>query len=284
MSSRPKVLRAALAAASALSLSMLAACANYAAPAASSAPPAASGSASTSGAAVSLVTPGKLTMCTHLSYKPFEFKDDSGNVVGFDIDLVDLISKKLGVTTEVVDIEFEQITAGTVFTTKKCDLGAAATTITEARQKSTLYSDSYFAATQALLVKADSGITGLDGLRGKLLAVQTGTTGMIYADKNKDANGYTTKEFDDMPKGANAVLGGTVQGAINDNGVLYDFAKDNPTTKVVAEFATDEHYGFNVDTNNTALMTVINEVIASSKTDGTYNTVYKKWFGVDAPN
>lgn len=278
MSSSHKRLRAGLAGVAALSLSVLAACANYSQPATSSSGPAAS-----SGAAVALVTPGKLTMCTHLSYKPFEYKDDQGNVIGFDVDLVNLVAKKLGVTTEVVDIEFEQITAGTVFTTKKCDLGAAATTITEKRQQATLYSDSYFAATQALLVKADSGITGLDGLKDKLLAVQTGTTGMLYADKNASKYGYTTKEFDDMPKGANAVLGGTVAGAINDNGVLYDFAKDNPTTKVVAEFATDEHYGINVDKSNTALMAVINEVIASAKSDGSYNEIYKKWFGVDAP-
>ena len=282
MSSSHKHVRAALAGLAALSLSTLAACANYSQPAASA--PAPSGGTSSSGAAVTLVSPGKLSMCTHLSYKPFEFKDNSGNVVGFDVDLVDLIAKKLGVTTEIVDIEFEQITAGTVFTTKKCDLGAAATTITEKRQEATLYSDSYFAATQALLVKADSGITGLDGLKDKLLAVQTGTTGMLYADKNASTYGYTTKEFDDMPKGANAVLGGTVAGAINDNGVLYDFARENPTTKVVAEFDTNEHYGINVAKDNTALMTVINEVIATAKADGSYNDIYKKWFGVDAPN
>lgn len=86
-----------------------------------------------------------------------------------------------------------------------------------------------------------------------------------------------------MPKGANAVLGGTVAGAINDNGVLYDFARENPTTKVVAEFDTNEHYGINVAKDNTALMTVINEVIATAKADGSYNDIYKKWFGVDAP-
>lgn len=277
MSPTHKRIRVALAAMATLSVTALSACANYSQPSPSvtDAGPA---------AAPALVSPGKLTMCTHLSYKPFEFKDDAGNVVGFDVDLVDLIAKKLGVTTEIVDIEFEQITAGTVFTTKKCDLGAAATTINERRQQATLYSDGYFAATQALLVKADSGITGLEGLKGKLLAVQTGTTGMQYADKNADTYGYTTKEFDDMPKGANAVLGGTVAGAINDNGVLYDFAKENPTTKVVAEFATNEHYGINVAKDNTALMAVINEVIATAKSDGSYNDIYKKWFGVDAPN
>ena len=167
MSPTHKRIRVALAAMATLSVTALSACANYSQPSPSvtDAGPA---------AAPALVSPGKLTMCTHLSYKPFEFKDDAGNVVGFDVDLVDLIAKKLGVTTEIVDIEFEQITAGTVFTTKKCDLGAAATTINEKRQQATLYSDGYFAATQALLVKADSGITGLEGLKGKLLPSCTG--------------------------------------------------------------------------------------------------------------
>ena len=54
---------------------------------------------------ITLVKPGQLTVCTHLSYKPFEFKDGS-KVVGFDVDLMDLVAKKLGVEQEIVDIEF----------------------------------------------------------------------------------------------------------------------------------------------------------------------------------
>ena len=68
-----------------------------------------------------------------------------------------------------------------------------------------------------------------------------------------------------------------------DDGVLYDFAKQNPTTKVATEFATGEHYGFNMAKDNTALLTVVNEVLKTAKSDGTYNDIYKKWFGTDAP-
>jgi polar amino acid transport system substrate-binding protein len=196
---------------------------------------------------------------------------------------MDLVAKKLGVTQEIVDIEFEQITSGAVFAAKKCDAGAAAITITDERKQATGFSDPYFAATQALLVKSDSTVTDLAGLKGQTLAVQAGTTGHDYAKKNADANGYTVKVFDDMPSGANAVLAGTVAAAINDNGVLYDFAKQNPTTKVATEFATGEHYGFNMAKDNTALLTVVNEVLKTAKSDGTYNDIYKKWFGTDAP-
>lgn len=271
-----KAARTALAVVAALTAVSLASCANNSTPTTN---PAGTGT----GGSVSLINPGKLTVCTHLAYKPFQFKDNAGKIIGFDVDLMDVVAKKLNLTQDIVDIEFGQITSGAVFASKKCDAGAAAITITDARKQAAAFSDPYFKATQALLVKADSGITKLEDLKGKVLAVQTDTTGKDYAEKNAAQYGYTVKVFDDMPSGANAVLGGTVAGAINDNGVVFDFAKDNPTTKVVQEFQTGEFYGFNMGKDNTALLTAVNDALKTAKADGTYNTIYKKWFGVDAP-
>jgi polar amino acid transport system substrate-binding protein len=265
------------AAASALALA-LSGCANYAQPSAS-AP--ASGGGSAAGPA--LVNAGKLTVCTHLAYKPFQFKDDTGKIVGFDVDLMDVVAKKLGVTQDIVDIDFAQITSGAVFAAKKCDTGAAAITITEERNAAAPFSDPYFSATQALLVKGDSGIKDLPDLKGKVLAVQTDTTGQKYAEDHKAEFGYDIKVYDDMPTAANAVLAGNAAANINDNGVMYDFAKDNPTTTVAKEFATGEKYGFNVSKDNPALLAAMNDALKAAKADGTYNTIYKKWFGVDAP-
>ena len=67
--------------------------------------------------------------------------------------LADVIAKKLGVTQKIVDIDFGQITSGAVFAAKKCDMGAAAITITPERNAAAPFSVGYFAATQALLVK-----------------------------------------------------------------------------------------------------------------------------------
>ena len=272
-----KRLLALTAAASALALT-LTGCANY-----SSSTTAASSVAGSSAPAPTLVAAGKFTVCTNLSYKPFEYKDDSGKVVGFDVDLMDLVAKKLGVTQDIVDIEFQQITSGAAFAAKKCDAGAAAITIKPDRQQAAAFSDPYFSATQALLVPASSGITDLSALKGKLVGVQTDTTGADYANANSAKYGYTVKVFDDFPSSANAVLAGTLDAAINDNGVVYNFSKDNPKTIVSTEFKTNESYGFSMAKDNTALLTIVNGVLASAKSDGTYNTIYKKWFGVDAP-
>ena len=269
-----KAARTALAVVAALTAVSLASCANNSTPTTN---PAGTGT----GGSVSLINPGKLTVCTHLAYKPFQFKDDAGKIIGFDVDVMDAVAKKLGVTQDIVDIDFGQITSGAAFTAKKCDVGAAAITITDARKAASNFATPYFKATQALLVKADSGITSLADLKGKVVSVQTDTTGKDYADKNAPQYGFTSKVFDDMPTASNAVLAGSVAATINDNGVLYDFAKDNPTTKVVAEFQTGEEYGFNMSKDNAALLTAVNDALAASKADGTYNTIYKKWFKTD---
>ncbi|KGN39481.1 transporter substrate-binding domain-containing protein [Knoellia subterranea] len=239
----------------------------------------------TNASGITTLESGKLKVCTHLSYKPFQFKEGS-DVVGFDVDLMDLVAKKLGLEQEIVDIDFAQITSGAVFAAKKCDAAAAGTTITDERKKAILFSDPYFDATQALIVKKGSGITDLAGLKGKKLGVQTDTTGQSYAEENKGANGYEVVVFDDLSTEMAGVLAGRVDGAVNDNGVVYDYAKDNPTTEVVKEFDTGEQYGLMFklnDPNGQKLADTANEVIKAAQTDGTYNTIYKKWFGVDAP-
>jgi ABC-type amino acid transport substrate-binding protein len=131
---------------------------------------------------------------------------------------------------------------------------------------------------------APAAITDLSGLKGKTLAVQTDTTGQKYAEDHKAEFGYNIKVFDDLPGAVNAVLAGTADAAINDNGVLYDFAKQNPTTKVVKEFNTGEEYGFNVAKSNPGLLDAINAALIEAKGDGTYKAIYQKWFGTDGPS
>ncbi len=237
---------------------------------------------STSASGPALVAAGKLTVCTHLSYKPFQYRDSSNKIVGFDVDVMDLVAKKLGVTQEIVDIEFASITSGAVFASKKCDAGAAAITITDARKQAVDFSDPYFNATQALIVKADSGIKDLADLKGKKVGVQTDTTGQLYADKNKAQYGYETVVFEDMPSQLAAVLAGNVQAGVNDNGVVFDYAKENPTTTVVKEFDTGEVYG--IATPKGGPMTaVVNDALKAAKADGSYAAIYKKWFNAEPP-
>jgi polar amino acid transport system substrate-binding protein len=230
-----------------------------------------------------LVNAGTLTVCTHLSYKPFEFKDSSGNVVGFDMDLAQAAAKQLGVPkVTIVDIDFASQTSGAVFAAKKCDMSMGAVTINDKRKQAVDFSTPYFSATQALMAKKSSGITDLSSLKGKKIGVQTDTTGQEYAQKNKDANGYEIVVFDDLPTQITGVQSGRVDAIINDNGPLLDFAKSNPDFAVVKEFDTGEQYGFlfQKDNANAAkIKDAFNAALKKSIEDGSYKESYKKWFG-----
>lgn len=231
---------------------------------------------------IHLVDDGALTVCTHLPYKPFQFTNDDGEVVGFDVDILKLLADDLGVEEKVVSMDWNQITSGAVFAANKCDIAMGGATITDKRKEAVLFSDPYFNATQALLVKADSGIEGLDDLDGKRLGIQTDTTGAIYAEKRADEYGYTTVVFDDLALETTAVSAGKVAAAIGDNGPLYQYAEENDGTTVAAEFDTGEHYGFLAkkdDDNAKKLVERLNAQIAQAKDSGKYDEIYKKWFG-----
>ncbi|MFC5056803.1 transporter substrate-binding domain-containing protein [Saccharothrix xinjiangensis] len=230
------------------------------------------------GSTISLVKEGKLTTCTHLSYKPFQYTE-GGETVGFDVDLVNLVAKDLGVTQEIFDTPFDNITSGSAFSTNDCDLAAAGMTINEARQEAIDFSDPYFDASQALLVKKDSGIKDLTTLKGKRLGIQQDTTGEEYGRANAEANGYEVVEYEDLPLLTTAVRTGAVDAAINDNGVLYDYAKEFPDTEVTTEFDTGEQYGIGMKKGNTALQAKVNDVLKKAKESGEYDRIYEKWFG-----
>ena len=234
-------------------------------------------------AGITLVKSGQLTSCTHLSYKPFEFKEGT-KVVGFDVDLIDLLAKDLGVKQEVVSLEWAQITAGAAFKAKKCDVGMGAMTITPERQAAIGISDPYMDASQVLLVKKDATYKTLADLKGKKVGVQADTTGKDFAEKTEKELGYQVITFPDLTSMANNVKSGRVEAGVNDNGALYDYVKDNPDTAVAAEFDTGEKYGFaadKADPSSVKLIEMLNASLKKAREDGTYKELYKKWFGVE---
>lgn len=229
---------------------------------------------------VALVEPGKLTTCTHLPYEPFQFPGDGGRIIGFDVDLVDLVAEDLGVEQKIVDAPFEEgIQSGESLNMGDCDIAAAAMTITESRKQNLDFSDPYFDADQALLVARGSGIARMDQLRGKNLGVQVGTTGQTYADENQQAGGYEVTVFDDVALLQSAVQTGQVDAAINDNGVVRNFAKNNPDTQVTDDIDTGEQYGLGIRKGSDDMRERVNRVLREAHESGEYDRIYAKWFG-----
>lgn len=146
-------------------------------------------------AAVPLVNPGQLTTCTQLPYEPFQFRRGE-EIVGFDVDLIDLVATKLAVQQQIIDTPFDNIQSGADLDTGKCDVGAAAMTINDTRRQNLDFSAPYFDASQALLVSKTSGITDVAQLTGKKVGVPNATTGAEYAQANITGAEVTT--FEDL--------------------------------------------------------------------------------------
>lgn len=236
-------------------------------------------STTTTESGIALVEDGTLTICTHLPYAPFEFTQD-GEVVGFDIDVLRIAADAEGLDTKVVDTPWETIVSGEALNTGKCDVAAGAMTIRPEREEVMDFTDPYFEATQALLTKKGSGITSLDQLAGKTIAVQEGTTGAEYVSQNTP-EGARVVSFEDSVLTMQAVKTGKADAGVNDNGLLYNFVKQNPDTEVTAEFQTGEQYGFAVKKGgNDALLEALNAAIADEEA---YNKAYETWFGTAAP-
>lgn len=236
---------------------------------------------------IHLVKKGKLTVCSHLPYKPFEFTNDAGKVVGFDVDLAQWLADDLGVGLDVVSISWNQIVSGAVFSSGKCDLGMGGATITAKRKKSVQFSAPYFKATQALLVKKGSGITGLSDLNGKRLGVQTATTGEVYAKKYANKYHYQIVVFDDLSLLTTAVSAGKVDAAIQDSAPLATYAHNSGDTAVVKRFDTGERYGFMAAKDNKnadKLIKRFNKDLAKARKDGTYAKRFQHWFGMLPPS
>jgi polar amino acid transport system substrate-binding protein len=228
-------------------------------------------------AAVELITSGTLTVCTEPPYEPFELEQD-GEIVGLDMDLMALVAAKIGpdITVTPLASSFTAIESGSALAAGACDILASAVTITEERATKFDYTDPYFEATLGVLTN-DPSITDLASLADKVIAVQIGTTGKIFADEN----GLTTREFEHLSGQVDAVRIGDAAAALGDTPVLTPFLPDGYT--LAFEIPTGDEFGFGVAKDNPALLAVANEALAEAKASGAYAEIYEKWIGVPPP-
>jgi polar amino acid transport system substrate-binding protein len=219
-----------------------------------------------------------LSVCTNIPFEPFEYREGD-EYVGFDIDLMNLLAERLGQTVEIVEIGFESISSGEALNAGTCDIAAAGLTITEERQEAMGISQAYYRADQALVVPPGSTVTGLDGLEGLSVAVQSGTTGEAYADGIKDQYGFEPIAFESMGDIASAMTAGSVDASIADLPAWSAMIESAPDLTLVQPIETEEYYGFAVQKDDTELLGKVDAMLDEIFADGTYAELYEQWIG-----
>ena len=229
------------------------------------------------GGALELVKDGALTVCSDAPYEPFEFQAEDGTWTGFDMDIMRKIAESNDLELEVSVQPFDGIWLAPA--AGKCDVVASSMTITEERTQAADFTDTYFNAFQSLLVrKADAETyTTLESLKGKTIAVQTGTTGEAYAKAN--ATDSEIQSFDEASAMFLALESNQVDAVLQDYLINKERADKQGTSAVSAKFEeSPEEYGFAVEKGNTALLQILNKGIKDLRDSGDYDTIYNKYF------
>lgn len=258
----------------------LAACGGSAAPAATQAPAAAATEAPAATDAPA-ASGKKWVIASDTVFKPFEYTDASGNFVGIDVDIVAAIAADQGFDYEIKSLGWDASIAA-------CQAGQAdgmiaGASITEERKANGwIFSDGYYTATQTMTVAADSDITGFADLKGKDVAVKTGTQGATYAESLKDEYGFNLVYFEDSPTMYQAVLGGQCVACFEDTPIMQATIKDNGLALKCLEDTANEggEYGFAIfNADNQELIDLFNAGLANIKANGTYDEILAKYLG-----
>jgi ABC-type amino acid transport substrate-binding protein len=219
-----------------------------------------------------------LTVGSDIPYPPFE-QGKPGEYTGFDIELMEAIAEKLDRTAEFQDTSFETIFRDVA--QGKFEAVISAATITAEREKEVAFSDPYYLSEQAILVKEGSDVGGIEDLEGKTVGAQQGTTGLELGKEK--ANAGELRPYPEGPDAINALKAGTVEAVIIDAPVAQNAVEEEGGVEISEKVPTEETYGIALAKDNTELLKEVNEALAEVISDGTYKTIYEKWFHLEPP-
>ena len=218
----------------------------------------------------------RIIVGTDAGFPPFEYEDDEGNIVGFDIELITTILENLNYTVEVRDIGWDplipSLEAGNI------DVIAAGMTITSEREERIDFSIPYFEANQSVLVLTESTliIETTDNLTGLTIGVQIGTTGQFWVEDNF-GDTVTLQYYDLHIEAVLDLRNERVDVVVLDVPVAQVFAEDEDL-KVALEIETNEEYGFGVKEGNTELLEQINQELLNFMGSEEWNALEDKYF------
>lgn len=222
---------------------------------------------------------GKLVVGLDDSYPPMEFRDESNNLVGFDIDLGNEIGKRLGVKTEFLPTDFNGILVA--LGTGKFDCIISSLSITDERKKTIDFSSSYLDGGQIVIVKkGNTTIKTKADLVNKTIGAQLGSTGEQAA--SKVAGVKEVKKYDKITEAMHDLIIGRIDCIVADKQVgEYYISKDTKNYKILSDTLTVEPTGIGFKKTDTALKDAAQKAMNDMKTDGTFSKISIKWFGHD---
>ncbi|MEK3993448.1 transporter substrate-binding domain-containing protein [Psychrobacillus sp. FSL K6-2365] len=212
------------------------------------------------------------------TYPPFNYLDDNGELTGFDVDISNEIAKRLGVKAYFITSKWEGLIGG--LKADKFDIIIGQMTVTEERKKSVDFTDPYVITGSVLITREETNdISKLEDIKGKKVGVGGGTTFEEIANSVEGADVKLYKAFSDYLED---LKNERLDVIINDQLLVsYNIKENNLPIKVASDILKVDEVGMAVNKGNADFVEKVNEALSEMKEDGTYNEIYKKWFGSD---
>lgn len=214
------------------------------------------------------------------TFAPMGFRDEKGELVGFDVDLANEVAERIGVTIKFQPIDWSmketELNAGNI------DLIWNGYTITAERQEKVAFTKPYLENSQIIVTLADSDINTKADLAGKNVAVQAESSALDAINSEPEvAESFgelvefstNNEAFSDLESGRTDAL---VVDEVNARYFMKQVGEEK--YKVLDEDFGDEEYGIGLRKEDTELLKKINDAMDEMKKDGTYDAIYAKWF------
>ncbi len=214
------------------------------------------------------------------TFAPMGFRNEKGELIGFDIELATEVAKRLGVTIEFQPIDWSmketELNAGNI------DFIWNGYTITKERQEKVAFSKPYLENSQIIVVLSDSDVETKADLTDKNIAVQAESSALDAINTEPDfvASVNELVEFSTNNEAFMDLEAGRSDALVVDEVLARYYMRQNGQEKykVLEEDFGDEEYGIGLRKNETELLKNLDAALDEMKKDGTYDSIYAKWF------
>ncbi len=238
---------------------------------------------SLSSATVAMAQTPSVNVATDPSFVPFEMMDqETGEMVGFDMDIINEIAERAGFEVNLTTMEFSGIIPAVQ--TGSQEIAIAGITITDERAQIVDFTDPYYDSGLQIIVRADNeDVSSLEDLQDLTIGTKIGSTSYDFLQQELGDNADITP----YPGTADmymALLGRNVDAVLYDSPNVAYFAqtRGEGRAKVVGPLYEGQQYGI-VFHKGSEWVEPANEALAAMREDGTYDEIYEKWFG-EAPS
>jgi ABC-type amino acid transport substrate-binding protein len=217
---------------------------------------------------------GVLVAGSSAEYPPFEYVAE-GKLVGYDVDMAEEITRRMGVKLAWEKIDFKGIVAA--LTAKRVDVLITALTWTPERAERIAFSDPYFDAGIGAITQS-SAIQKPEDLAGRKVGVQLGSSGERYVRETVGSKVGQLLTYDSITLAINDLKNGRVEAVVNPLPVLRYAIRNDSGFRYTAVWDT-RVVGINTRLEDKELLAEINRHLRDLKSEGFLAKLEAKWFG-----